>query len=130
MNDETDPVFLSSLRVGADAFAALHPVIDRDAEGARVLRSVLMKPEHEHSAGWLAERIEMLVDAVAHGSDDPASTLREGVTFLKGQETVARTPASRARRRARIGTRLAGVQVGTPACHLTLRPYSPECVEG
>ena len=74
MNDETDPVFLSSLRVGADAFAALHPGIDRDAEGARVLRSVLMKPEHEHSAGWLAERIEMLADAVAHGSDDPAGT--------------------------------------------------------
>jgi glutamate/tyrosine decarboxylase-like PLP-dependent enzyme len=74
MNDETDPVFLSSLRVGADAFAALHPGIDRDAEGARVLRSVLMKPEHEHSTGWLAERIEMLADAVAHGSDDPAGT--------------------------------------------------------
>ena len=74
MNDETDPIFLSSLRVSADAFGALHPGIDRDAEGARVLRSVLMKPEHEHSTGWLAERVEMLANAAAHGSDDPAGT--------------------------------------------------------
>jgi glutamate/tyrosine decarboxylase-like PLP-dependent enzyme len=72
MNDEADPVFLSSLRVGADAFAALHPGIDRDAEGTRVLRSVLMKPEHEPFAGWLAGRVETLTGAVAHRSDGPA----------------------------------------------------------
>ncbi|MFD8375143.1 hypothetical protein ACFV2Z_30915 [Streptomyces sp. NPDC059688] len=47
MNDSQDPVFLSTLRVGADRFAALHPKATRDADGARVLRSVLMKPESE-----------------------------------------------------------------------------------
>ena len=60
MEDEEDPVFLSSLRVGAEAFTALHPGIGRDADSARVLRSVLMKPEHEHSVAWLAERVETL----------------------------------------------------------------------
>jgi hypothetical protein len=74
MNDEADPVFLSSLRVGAEPFAALHPGVNRDAEGARVLRSMLMKPEPEHSVGWLAERVENLAGAVARSSDDPAST--------------------------------------------------------
>jgi hypothetical protein len=46
--------------VGTEAFTALHPGIERDAESARVLRSVLMKPEHEHNAAWLAERVETL----------------------------------------------------------------------
>ncbi|MFF8406198.1 hypothetical protein ACF1AB_38970 [Streptomyces sp. NPDC014846] len=45
MNVSQDPVILSTLRVGADRFAALHPKVTRDADGARVLRSVLMKPE-------------------------------------------------------------------------------------
>ncbi|WP_333762352.1 hypothetical protein [Streptomyces sp. IBSBF 2390] len=45
MSDSQDPVFLSTLRVGADRFAVLHPKVTRDADGARVLRSVLMKPE-------------------------------------------------------------------------------------
>ncbi len=71
MEDEEDPVFLSSLRVGAEAFAALHPVIERDTESARVLRSVLMKPEHEHSIAWLAERVETLADGVTHRPGDP-----------------------------------------------------------
>ncbi|CAN5810724.1 aminotransferase class V-fold PLP-dependent enzyme [soil metagenome] len=71
MEDEEDPVFLSSLRVGAEAFAALHPGIDRDAESARVLRSVLMKPEHEHSVAWLAERVETLAAGVTHRPGDP-----------------------------------------------------------
>jgi len=66
MNDRTDPVFLSSLRVGAGDFAALHPHIHRDAGGARVLRSVLMKPEHEHSVGWLARRVGALAGDVMH----------------------------------------------------------------
>ena len=40
-------VFLSTLRVTADAFAQRHPAVEADADGARILRSVLMKPEHE-----------------------------------------------------------------------------------
>lgn len=56
-----DPVFLSTLRVGADAFAARHPGVTADSEGARVLRSVLMKPESEDHVADLVARIESLV---------------------------------------------------------------------
>jgi glutamate/tyrosine decarboxylase-like PLP-dependent enzyme len=63
MEDRDDPVFLSVLRVGADALAARHPGLAVDADGARVLRSVLMKPEHEHAVDWLHERVEALARA-------------------------------------------------------------------
>jgi glutamate/tyrosine decarboxylase-like PLP-dependent enzyme len=60
MADAGDPVFLSTLRVGADSFAALHPEVERDADAVRVLRSVLMKPEHEPWVEPLHERLESL----------------------------------------------------------------------
>ncbi|MFJ8032204.1 hypothetical protein [Streptomyces sp. NPDC096032] len=60
MNDSQDPVFLSTLRVGADRFAVLHPEVTRDADGARVLRSVLMKPESETYVEHLGRRLERL----------------------------------------------------------------------
>lgn len=55
--DAQDPVFLSSLRVGEAVFG---PGVARDADGARVLRSVLMKPEHELRVDWLAGRLREL----------------------------------------------------------------------
>jgi glutamate/tyrosine decarboxylase-like PLP-dependent enzyme len=64
MNDAGDPVFLSTLRVGADAFAALHPEVERDADSVRVLRSVLMKPEHEGYLDALHGRLEALATTV------------------------------------------------------------------
>jgi glutamate/tyrosine decarboxylase-like PLP-dependent enzyme len=60
MASEDDPVFLSTLRVDAGTFAALHPDIERDADTVRVLRSVLMKPEHEAWIDPLHERLEEL----------------------------------------------------------------------
>ena len=45
MEDPDDPVFLSTLRIES---------------GARILRSVLMKPEHEPAVDWLATRVEQL----------------------------------------------------------------------
>ena len=54
---DPDPVYLSTLRIDAPAFAALHPEVEMDAEGVRVLRSVLMKPEHESHVPWLHERV-------------------------------------------------------------------------
>ncbi|GDY30520.1 pyridoxal phosphate-dependent decarboxylase family protein [Gandjariella thermophila] len=45
MADAQDPVFLSVLRADANAFLARHPDVVADADGARVLRSVLIKPE-------------------------------------------------------------------------------------
>lgn len=61
MADAGDPLFLSTLRVGAAAFA---PEVARDADGARVLRSVLMKPEHEDAVPWLHERLRAFAAAV------------------------------------------------------------------
>jgi glutamate/tyrosine decarboxylase-like PLP-dependent enzyme len=63
MNDPDDPVFLSVVRLGRGALAARHPELELDADGARVLRSVLMKPEHEDAVGWLHERVEALARA-------------------------------------------------------------------
>jgi glutamate/tyrosine decarboxylase-like PLP-dependent enzyme len=60
MEDPEDPVFLSVLRVGREALSARHRGLRADADGARVLRSVLMKPEHEHAIDWLHERVEAL----------------------------------------------------------------------
>lgn len=58
--DPDDPVYLSTLRVDAEQFALLHPACEADGDGARVLRSVLMKPEHEHAVPWLFERLRTL----------------------------------------------------------------------
>ena len=55
-----DPVYLSTLRVEAEAFP---PDVERDADGARILRSVLMKPEHEPHVPWLHERVSELRSA-------------------------------------------------------------------
>jgi glutamate/tyrosine decarboxylase-like PLP-dependent enzyme len=53
---EDDPVFLSTLFLEA----AHLPDLEADAPGARILRSVLMKPEHEPAVDWLATRVEAL----------------------------------------------------------------------
>jgi glutamate/tyrosine decarboxylase-like PLP-dependent enzyme len=60
MYDPDDPVFVSTLRVTADALARRHPGIAADVDGARILRSVLMKPEHESYVPRLHERLERL----------------------------------------------------------------------
>jgi glutamate/tyrosine decarboxylase-like PLP-dependent enzyme len=62
MADPARPVFLSTLRVTADALARRHPGVTRDREGARILRSVLMKPESESYLGELHSRVEHLAD--------------------------------------------------------------------
>ncbi|HEX7300000.1 MAG TPA: aminotransferase class V-fold PLP-dependent enzyme [Solirubrobacteraceae bacterium] len=60
MEDADDPVFLSVVSLGRDALAARHPGLELDADRARVLRSVLMKPEHELAVDWLHQRVETL----------------------------------------------------------------------
>ncbi|MCL6737178.1 pyridoxal phosphate-dependent decarboxylase family protein [Streptomyces neyagawaensis] len=55
-----DPVFLSTLKAGRAAFAARHPCVTADADGARILRSVLMKPESEQHVERLHNRVEQL----------------------------------------------------------------------
>jgi glutamate/tyrosine decarboxylase-like PLP-dependent enzyme len=60
MADAADPVFLSTLRIGREAFATAHPGVHADADAAAVLRSVLMKPEHELTLDWLHDRVAAL----------------------------------------------------------------------
>ncbi|MEO3975669.1 aminotransferase class I/II-fold pyridoxal phosphate-dependent enzyme [Streptomyces sp. CAU 1734] len=55
-----DPVFVSTLRASDRAFAARHPGVTADADGARILRSALMKPESEGRVEWLHTRLEEL----------------------------------------------------------------------
>jgi glutamate/tyrosine decarboxylase-like PLP-dependent enzyme len=55
-----DPVFLSTLRADAGAFQARHGSVREDAAGARILRSVLMKPEAETYLPHLHARLEQL----------------------------------------------------------------------
>ncbi|WP_330292873.1 pyridoxal phosphate-dependent decarboxylase family protein [Streptomyces sp. NBC_00576] len=58
-----DPVFLSTLRADSEAFTARHPGITADADGARILRSVLMKPESEQHVERLHDRVEQLAQS-------------------------------------------------------------------
>ena len=61
MTDPAEPVYLSTLRASAAALAARHPDVAVDAPSARILRSVLMKPEHETFVRELHHRVERLV---------------------------------------------------------------------
>jgi glutamate/tyrosine decarboxylase-like PLP-dependent enzyme len=58
-----DPVFLSTLSVSAADFARRHPHVVVDSDRVRVLRSVLMKPEHEDAVPWLVDRVARLTAA-------------------------------------------------------------------
>jgi glutamate/tyrosine decarboxylase-like PLP-dependent enzyme len=62
MADRAHPVYLSTLRVTADAFARRHPGVAADRDGARILRSVLMKPESDSFVTELHARVERLAD--------------------------------------------------------------------
>lgn len=59
MNDPDDPVFVSVFRVEA-ALLADRLGVEADRPTARVLRSVLMKPEHETHAEALVARLDAL----------------------------------------------------------------------
>ena len=58
--DDADPVFVSTLSVSAADFHRRHPHVVADSDRVRVLRSVLMKPEHEPAVPWLVRRLEEL----------------------------------------------------------------------
>jgi glutamate/tyrosine decarboxylase-like PLP-dependent enzyme len=54
------PLYVSTLRVTAGDFGRRHPAIRADADGARIVRSVLMKPEAETFVPELHARAEAL----------------------------------------------------------------------
>jgi hypothetical protein len=57
--------YLSVLRVSAGALAGRHAEIEADQNDARILRSVLIKPEHEAFVPELHARVERLAGRVA-----------------------------------------------------------------
>jgi glutamate/tyrosine decarboxylase-like PLP-dependent enzyme len=71
MEDPDDPVFLSTLHRDAADMTALHPDLTADAPSARILRSVLMKPEHEAAVPWLLSRTEALARATRAAARTP-----------------------------------------------------------
>ena len=62
-----DPVFVSTLTVTATEFARRHPEVEVDSEHVTILRSVLMKPEHEAAVPWLISRLTDLLSATGTG---------------------------------------------------------------
>ena len=64
MADPDDPLFLSLYRLDSDHLARRVPGLVVDQPHVRVLRSVLMKPEHEPWADRLADRLDALA---SHG---------------------------------------------------------------
>ena len=58
MHDAEDPIFLSVLRAGSAALKTRLPDLELDQPQARILRSVLMRPEHEHAVDQLFPRLE------------------------------------------------------------------------
>ncbi|MGW2566224.1 pyridoxal phosphate-dependent decarboxylase family protein [Streptomyces sp. NPDC001537] len=69
-----DPVYVSTLKAGHEAFTARHPKITADADGARILRSVLMKPESEHHVEHLHNRLEELAGSPPLNSTQPLNS--------------------------------------------------------
>ncbi len=61
MEEPEDPVFLSVLRLQAEGLRVRYPALVVDRPQVRVLRSVLMKPEHEDYVPHLHERLQGLV---------------------------------------------------------------------
>ena len=57
MHDADHPVFVSTLTVDADSFSRRHPDVTADQGQARILRSVLMKPESETNVAALHDRL-------------------------------------------------------------------------
>jgi glutamate/tyrosine decarboxylase-like PLP-dependent enzyme len=62
--DDPSPVYLSTLRLAAGRLRARDPSLDADIPEARVLRSVLMKPEHEGYVETLHREVVRVARAV------------------------------------------------------------------
>jgi glutamate/tyrosine decarboxylase-like PLP-dependent enzyme len=61
------PVYLSTLRLAGERLRRRDPALVADAEQARVLRSVLMKPEHEPYVATLHREVVRVVRSLAGG---------------------------------------------------------------
>jgi glutamate/tyrosine decarboxylase-like PLP-dependent enzyme len=63
MHDQTDPVFIATYGVSADALLLRQPDRLRDSESGMILRSVVMKPENEANIAHLHQRLESFLTA-------------------------------------------------------------------
>jgi hypothetical protein len=61
--------YLSTLRISSTALTRRHADIEADQNDARILRSVLMKPEHEAFVPELHARVERLAREQSHQLD-------------------------------------------------------------
>ncbi len=57
---DADPVFLSTLRVAGERLRRRDPSLRGKLDQVRILRSVLMKPEHEHYVPTLHQQVTRL----------------------------------------------------------------------
>jgi glutamate/tyrosine decarboxylase-like PLP-dependent enzyme len=64
MTDPTDPVFVATYGVSADALLLRQPDRVRDADTGMILRSVVMKPENEANIEHLHRRLEELLESL------------------------------------------------------------------
>jgi glutamate/tyrosine decarboxylase-like PLP-dependent enzyme len=60
---DDQPVYLSTLRVKSESLLRRHPELAADVPSARILRSVLMKPEHEPYVGTLHKEVLRILRA-------------------------------------------------------------------
>jgi glutamate/tyrosine decarboxylase-like PLP-dependent enzyme len=72
MTDE-DPVFLATFGVSGESFMQRRPEIAADVPTGRILRSVLMKPEHEAHVGTLHTHVEATARAIAPVPTEPSA---------------------------------------------------------
>ena len=64
MQHDDEPVFLSLYRVSAERLTRRFPHLTADRDGAAILRSVLMKPEHETYAAGIVAHLSSIAEEV------------------------------------------------------------------
>jgi glutamate/tyrosine decarboxylase-like PLP-dependent enzyme len=57
---QAEPLYVAVARVSADSMRRRHPVRDDSTTSIRILRSVLMKPEHEFAVDGILARLEAI----------------------------------------------------------------------
>jgi len=60
MERKVKPIYLSKYRIDSDFFVKLNPSIKKNSKEVVILRSALMKPEHEHYVNEIFSEIEKL----------------------------------------------------------------------
>jgi glutamate/tyrosine decarboxylase-like PLP-dependent enzyme len=61
MNRKSKPIYLSKYRLSSDYLLRLHPTLRKNSNETVVLRSVLMKPEHEQYIDEIFEEITKII---------------------------------------------------------------------